>query len=487
MKDQIVKLGKGTLTYGIGQGLAKLIGFLILPLLTTYLTPTDYGVISLLTLVSFLAAPIFGIGLGSSIGLVYFSHTGKTIGEETTWTSFMVLVLNSIILLVVVFSFSNEISFFVFQTPVYGSFINIMVVSTVFNGMINQPFIFRLQFEDKFKTYVLITVISTLLTVGLTVLMVIVWQKAVWGYMIALLIGNIITFVLFFLSVIGWTKLSWNRKVAGDLIRLGLPMISSFFFLFFLQTSGRFLLERYRGISDVGIYSIGHTFGMGISLAVTAFTTSWFPYFNSFNNKREEAKGLFGKLTIYYTLSFGGMSLLMFIFAKPLVIVLTEPSFYDSYLVIGMISFANFLVGLDGILMAGLYFEKKAYLMNVVQLGAAVTCIVFCYLFIPPMGIVGTGISLLIGYTSLIIFQLIVNKLSGTIEIEYEGRRFVYFFITSIVVVAISFIPRNFTIIQEILFSSAHGFVLLVVLFLQLKANERASLLRLFRGRDFKL
>ncbi|CAN5358787.1 polysaccharide biosynthesis C-terminal domain-containing protein [soil metagenome] len=472
MKEQIARLGKGTLIYGVGQGLAKLIGFLMLPLLTSYLSPADYGVISILTILSFLAAPVFGLGLANSIAIVYFGHSG-TKKEETIWTGFVILLASGTVLLFVFFTFSEAISSLLFQTVDYSDLIRVVGLNTIFNGIINQPFVFRLQFEERSKLYVIITSLCTLTTLVLTILFVVVWENGVWGFMLATLAGSVITFFCYFLAVVKWTKFSTDRVVAIDLVRYGLPMISSFFFLFVLQNAGRFILQRYHGIADVGIYSIGHTFGMVMSLAVTAFTTSWFPYFNSFVDKQDVAKDLFGKITIYYMLAFGGFCLLFFIFSKPLILVLTEPSFHRAYEVVGIISLGNFLVGMDSILMAGVYFKKKAYLMNYVQLGAALTCVLFSFLLIPELDIVGAGLSFLAGYCCLIIFQLVVNRLSGTLRIEYDMKRFFYFLLTTIVVVLISFIPRELTLVQEIIFCSVHAAMLLAVLYLQLAGNER--------------
>jgi O-antigen/teichoic acid export membrane protein len=486
VKEEITRLGKGTLTYGIGQGLSKLIGFLVLPLLTTYLNPADYGVISMLTAISFLAAPVFGLGLGNSMAVVYFANPASQRKEQTIWTGFVVLLLSSAAMLLAVNFFAGEISLLVFETASHGQLVGIVALSTVFNGIISQPFVFRLQFEEKAKRYVIITILTTMFSLGLTLWMVIVQGKGVWGFMIATLIGNIITFACYFLSVVSWTTVTVRWSIARELMQYGLPMIPSFLFLYVLQNSGRFFLERYEGVADVGIYSIGHTFGMVISLVVTAFTTSWFPYFNSFVNKQEIAPALFGKVTTYYTLGVGGLCVLSFILAKPAVAILTAPAFHTAFAVVGIISLGNFLVGLDSILMAGVYFEKKVYLMNYVQCGAALACVLCNFLLIPEWSVIGTGISFLVGYCFLIVFQIIINSMYVNLRVQYEWRRLGYFWMTAIAAAALSLVPRTITFPYEIALSFFLMLIFLWALYYQLEPGEKQIIVALVRRKNQK-
>jgi hypothetical protein len=72
MERPFWQLARGTLIYGIGGILSRFIGFLLLPVFTSYLTPTEFGISALLGFIGFLVTPVFSLGLGAAMGICYF-------------------------------------------------------------------------------------------------------------------------------------------------------------------------------------------------------------------------------------------------------------------------------------------------------------------------------------------------------------------------------------------------------------------------------
>lgn len=62
------RLLASTAIYGLGAMASRLVTLLLLPVFTAHLVPADYGVVAMLTVVGGFVAPIFTLGLGSSIG-----------------------------------------------------------------------------------------------------------------------------------------------------------------------------------------------------------------------------------------------------------------------------------------------------------------------------------------------------------------------------------------------------------------------------------
>jgi len=63
MLDDIKSALKNTIIYGIGNLSTKLIGFILLPLYTEYLTVHDYGILGVLEVSSQVVITIFSFGL----------------------------------------------------------------------------------------------------------------------------------------------------------------------------------------------------------------------------------------------------------------------------------------------------------------------------------------------------------------------------------------------------------------------------------------
>src|SRR5256885_1332326 len=65
---------KGTAIYAAANFFIKALNFLLLPLYTRYLAPSDYGIVSLAETIAVLVATIFGLGLDAALPRLYFEH-----------------------------------------------------------------------------------------------------------------------------------------------------------------------------------------------------------------------------------------------------------------------------------------------------------------------------------------------------------------------------------------------------------------------------
>ena len=78
MKTAILSLGRNSLIYGIGSVVIKFVNLVTLPLFTIYLTPSDYGVLAMLAMLSMVIEPIGSLGLSAAMGPKYFESDCKT-------------------------------------------------------------------------------------------------------------------------------------------------------------------------------------------------------------------------------------------------------------------------------------------------------------------------------------------------------------------------------------------------------------------------
>mgnify|MGYP006176229153 CR=1 FL=1 len=83
---------------------------------------------------------------------------------------------------------------------------------------------------------------------------------------------------------------SINQKLFFPLVRIGFPSIFGMFAFLFIDYADRQMIERMLGLSYLGVYSLGYSFGMVMLLAVSAFATAWPPFFMSYVKKEEEEK-----------------------------------------------------------------------------------------------------------------------------------------------------------------------------------------------------
>jgi O-antigen/teichoic acid export membrane protein len=477
IKQQLGRLAKNSLIYGVGQVLNRFISFLLLPLFTSYLTPTDYGVISILGLVVFALTPVFSLGFGTATGICYFEGNNQERKETTIWTAFILLVGSTSVLAFFGIVFGRQISWVAFLTADHHYLVTLSLLSTALSILVT-PLTLYLQFEEKVKTFVMLTTVSTLISIGVSVMMVVVLEKGVQGLIEGRVIAQAIALALYLLPVVPRLKYRFSWRLGRELMRLGVPLIPSFASLFILQQMNRYFLQWFGGLDVVGVYSIGYNIGLVMGLIVTGFTNAWYPYFMSFVDKKDEARILFGRILTYYVFGFGMISLLFYAAAKPVVMIMTQPEFHEAYKVVGLSATAQFLIGIFSILLPGMYFAKEVKYQSLVQVAAAFIAVGLNFLFIPLYGLLGAAVSLMMGYLAMVILQQIWNfrRKRVYLEVQYQWNRVLWFSLIYLGYGKVMLWERNFSLLMEISLSLVAAALLLIILYTLVNTAEKRTL-----------
>jgi O-antigen/teichoic acid export membrane protein len=478
MRVDIARLARDALTYGSGQVLSRFIGVLLLPIFTRYLTPEDYGISGILGVVTFFVTPLFALGIATAMGLMYFDRDDPTAKEATVWTAFSLLVASAAVLLLVAVILRESLGALLLPGDNRGydpTYLVLVALSTAALVIVTQPLLVALQLEAKAKTFVAVTLGSSLLTIALSVLLVVGLHRGIQGMLEGSLIAQAATLVAAVPLTLGRTRYRLQAHRARELLRLGIPLVPAFLVMFVMQQVSKIVIQADMGLAAVGTYTVGANLGLFLALPVGGFTTAWFPYFMSYVDRQDEAETLFGRILTYYVLAFGSLSLLFFIAARPAVMILTQERFHQAFVVVGPSAAAQFLLGVHSILLAGMYFAKQVKYQAVIQGAAAGITLALNVVLIATMGIAGAAVALMIGFLSMVVIQYWWNVRRGYLRVRYESRRLAIFAAAYAVYCVVFLWDRGLPLAGELLLSAA-GLVALVGLVVRLlNPAERAS------------
>lgn len=480
LRPQLARLGKNMLIYGVGGFLNRFVGFLLLPIFTAYLSPSDYGISSILSWIAFLVTPIFSLGLGAAIAPCYFEGNNPERKEITVRTAFSLLLISSGLLAIIGIGFAKPISSLAFKTSEYHDLVAMTLLSTSLS-LLSIPSTLYLQLEERAKLFVTLTFLVTLGSVASSLILVVAFGRGIRGWVEAALIGQAINVILFLLPTIGKVAFRFCFILSRDLLKLSAPLIPSFAFAFILQHGNRYIIQWFDGLESLGVYTVGFNLGLAMSLAVSAFQTAWLPFFMSFVEKREEARLLFGRILTYYVFAFGAVTILFFIGAKPMVMLLTQPAFHEAYKVIGLSASAQFLAGMFSVLLPGLYFAKEVGYVSLIQAIASLAALGLNLILIPAYGLLGAAISLALGFLGMALLTLLWNfrRRSKYLEVQYEWKRIVCFALLCGGYASIMLLERDLSWLSELLYSMVVLVSLPLVLFKLLHSYERQAIIKL--------
>ena len=114
IKNQLVLI-KNTLIYGLGKSSEDLAKFLLLPLYTRHLTPTDYAIVSLVTLLTSFLLPILSLGTSTSVFRFYNETKDEFERGKVFYSSLLLIIMWTFFIFIFAYQSRNGISILLFD------------------------------------------------------------------------------------------------------------------------------------------------------------------------------------------------------------------------------------------------------------------------------------------------------------------------------------------------------------------------------------
>ncbi len=482
IRHELRRLGTSVMIYGLGGVVNRVLSFALLPVFTAYLSPADFGVLAMLGVVAMVLVPIFSLGFEAATGPCYFEGNARERKAATIWTAFTILAASSAVLAASGILWSGEISRLAFQTSRYHYPVTLTLLSACLT-MLSLPWGLYLRFEERAGTFVALAAVSALISVGLSVVMVVVLRRGLLGMIEAQLLGGALTLVMYLVFTAPRVPFRFDPRLGSELLRLGMPLVPSFVFLFVIHQGNKYVLQWFHGPAAVGVYTVGFNLGLAMQLAVSAFQSAWLPYFMSFVDRKDEARVVFPRILLYYVVGVGALSVVFFLAAKPVVMVMTQPAFRGAYQAVGPSAAAQFLAGVSSILLPGLYFAKDVKYVTVVQAAAAVVAVGLDLLLIPSGGLLGAAVALMLGTLTVVVLQQAWNTWRRRVylSVHYEWDRISAFALVYAGFAVLALWGREFPLATELSLSVSACAVLLLVLSALMTSTERQVIGSAFR------
>ena len=268
-------VARQALVYGVGEVLSKAVSFIMLPLYTSYLTPADYGVVSLVYMTFNLVSIVAGARL--TAGIFRFYHKSDTERERNTVisTAMLLITVAYAVLSLLGFLFAAPLSNAIFSTPVHADVLRLAAISFLFQGIIAVPFAY-LTVSEQPKLFVSVNLAKLVLQATLNYVFL---AQMHWGVR-SVFTSSVIADALFLL-LLGWrqlreTGIGFSSDEAARLVRFWWPLIFTQGALFVLTYGDRFFLQREGGETVVGLYALAYNFGfLLVQIGFSPFARVW--------------------------------------------------------------------------------------------------------------------------------------------------------------------------------------------------------------------
>lgn len=168
----ILILFKETIIYGIASASISIVSFLLLPLYTNYLTPQDYGYLSLLTTYQSIIEITASFGLSSGFFRYYIMAENDTKKREVLSTCFLTQFLFVLIIALLISPFRSSIAGLLFKDTHFAGSVTI-VSFTAFSSAISTLFFSLLRAKRKTVLFAVIQISKVIALAVLNIVFVV--------------------------------------------------------------------------------------------------------------------------------------------------------------------------------------------------------------------------------------------------------------------------------------------------------------------------
>ncbi len=398
MKVKLVETAKHTIIYGISSAFQSLIGFVLLPLLTKYFSPEEFGVYSLLILMATLVGAFFFFGSSSTLNRFFFESDTNEHKKAIVSTTFLIALIGASFQVFLGFIFATKLSVILTNSVNYATHVFLMMLANAFGILMNYNFVV-LRLEKKSKLFVNINVGTNLINILVIYILLVYFKAGIYAPIIGTLISNVLSFFISLIFIKKFYSMSINTGMLKEYIFFGLSSTLNGLTYYFLDWIDRFFIKVYASLADVGIYSMGYKIGMIINVFVIfpfgmIWSTIRMQYAKDSDNSR-----FVTKIISYYTI-FGLFFILSTsFFAKEFLFLFSgREEYYIASKVVPIIMIAHLVYGYINIIDFGILISKKLYFFYLTFIVGAGLNALLNFIFVPKFGYMASAYITLITY-----------------------------------------------------------------------------------------
>jgi O-antigen/teichoic acid export membrane protein len=353
------KLFSGFSIYFGTSLLNRAIPFLLLPVLTRYLSPAEYGLLGIYQVVIAFSMPLAGMQMQNNITRNFFRVTQDEMAR-VVFNLLLVLITTSTLLLIVLTGYvflGGEL----FSVP--ERWVLVLPV-LAFMNMSNEFHLTILRNQRRALSYGLYEISRTILNLSTTLVLVVGfawgWEGAAMGILVAsLCLGSSGVWRLW---KDGFLRPEVDRQAIREIWGVSLPLVPHALGAAVITLSDRLFIERMVGTDEVGVYVVGYQFGMVMTLFVTAFNRSWSPWlYEQLADVTRAAKLRIVRGTYAYAAAVFLLATGVTIGSYGLIPFMTAPDFHGATRFVGWVAL--------GYAFHGLYTMVFPYLVHVGRTG----------------------------------------------------------------------------------------------------------------------
>lgn len=406
--DQKKELIKNTIIIGIGKFATQVLTFFLLPLYTSKLNPTEYGIYDFLYVLSIFLLPIITMLMEESMFRFLIDANNEEKRKKIINQSIIYIVISTIIFSLIGIIITKLINFD------YGLIFILYIISNVLIALSNAI----TRGMGNFKIFSISNFFTGFITILLNVYFLLNLKIGIIGLFLASIIANTLVSLVVLIKMKIYKYFSkgfLDRKLLKEMIKYSIPLVPNNVSLSIINLSDRLIITSFLGSAQNGIYAISNKIPNIMNTFYSFFYTAW---------QESSAKALSKENTneyynsIYIAIkNFLYAILICIITAIPFIFsILINESYCEAYLYIPILILGVYYSNISGFYGGIFTAYKSTKILGITTTIAAIINLVVNLLLIKSIGVYAAAISTLIAnmvvnyYRKIRVKQYIIFK-----------------------------------------------------------------------------
>jgi O-antigen/teichoic acid export membrane protein len=465
----VSKVVRNTLIYTLGNILPQVVAFILLPIYTKHMPPSEYGIVSSMLVIQMFLAILFSFALDRSILRLYWDYKSESEKKEFLGTISISIFVISILFLILSIVFSDilqkvfpDIDFY----PYY--FFTIITTFSVNFSVLSKSF-YRL--KNNASGYFIVSLFELIISTSFILWFIVAKDEGGLGVIRGKMICFLSLSPVYFIIIIKHIKIKFKFAMLRDSLSFSLPIIPTLIAAWIIQQSDKIFIADYLSMEDVGIFSLSKRIAGLLTLVSGAFMLAYHPLYFEIANQDDkiDAKSKLYKYNNVFILSIIFMGFLLVFFCKEVIYLLLNEQYHESYKYVPWLTFGVLISSVSSTIIGASFQQSKKMKQDMYfgLIGAGISLITY-YFLIKPFGLYGVVIGLFLA--SLIIFIMVHSySKKHCFYIPFDWKTIIGLTILFSSIIIFFYLIIDLQIVYSIIFKSILTIVVFYVLYSRYK------------------
>ena len=493
------KLAGETVIYGVPSIIGRFLNWWLTPLYAWIFLPDEFGILSnVLAYVAFLQV-VLTYGMETS----YFRFAGRSEHPEKVFSTTMIsLGVTSLLFIVVVFGFSQNISGWIGYEG-HRNYIIWMGITVALDALSAIPFA-KLRLESRPVRFAVLKTVNIALSIALNLFWILLCPKILRsnphsiirfiynphigiGYaFLSYLVASGVTLFLF-LPDLSLKRSNFDRHLLLKMLKYGWPILV-------IGVAGmvnlnidkillpKLLVNSVNPIFELGVYSASGKLAILMALFIQAFRFSFEPFLFS-HYKNEDSKKVYAVIMKYFVI----LGLIIFLGVMFYMDVLkffigsVQSGYHEGIKVVPWLLMGNLFLGIFYTQSLWYKLTDQTYFGARFAIVGAVITIALNFLLIPRFGYMACGYAFFTASLVMTVISYFVGQ--KYFPVKYDLKEIGTYLIVALILYEVS----RFIVLNDKILKAGFNTFLFIVFFMVIWLKEKADLKRLFNPRSKRI